>query len=313
MAEQTPETNTPKPVSLRDNTPGTPPPSPVSAGTNGWMIMTVLLGVTLLVVLVITLSSGGDEGLSEDEVRGIVQDSVGTQVASSSFSVGENGEFNAAQMQQMIDNAVGTEIAAYQPTNTPIPPTPTIIPVSHYADDDAFRGAADAPVVIVEFSDFQCGYCGRWYQTTLPQILEAYPDQVKFVYRDFPIFGEPSVLAAMGTECAEEQNADAFWEMHNRLFERLVNQEDAPLTNDTMVRYAEEIGLDTDAFETCLADERYMDEVVNDFRAAEEYGLRGTPGFVINGTVYPIGAQSFEYFDGLIQAELARVAENDIG
>lgn len=272
MADQTPDSKTtPQPVSLRDDTPSTPPQ--VSSGTNGWMIMTVLLGVTLLVVLIIALSSAGGDGLSANEVR----------------------------------NIVGTEVAALRPTNTPIPPTPTIIPVEHYADDDAFLGAEDAKVIIVEFSDFQCGYCGRWYETTLPQILEAYPDDVKFIYRDFPIFGEPSIMAAMAAECAEEQDPAMYWEMHNRLFDRLNNQDDVPLDADTLAGYADDMGLDVDDFETCLDDERYLDEITNDFRAAEAYQLRGTPGFVINGVVYAIGAQPFEIFDGLIKAELARL------
>jgi protein-disulfide isomerase len=172
-------------------------------------------------------------------------------------------------------------------------------------EDDAFRGPADAPVVIVEFSDFQCGYCGRWYQQTLPEILETYPEQVKFVYRDFPIFGEESLNAAMASECAEEQGA--FWDYHNRLFDRLTNSEPANLTQETFVRYATDLGLDADSFSECLTSQKYLDEVVADYQAAQEYGFGGTPGFIINGVVYAIGAQPFEVFQGIIEGELERL------
>lgn len=300
MAEYGPDT--PQPLSLRAETPAEVSLSAPAASGRIWMVMAIMLGVAFLVALVLLASSGGDSSLSEAQVRDI----VGTQVASTVLNGGNDSGLSAAQMQQMIDSAVGTQVAALRPTATPIPPTPTVIPDTHYQDDDAFRGPADAPVVIVEFSDFQCGYCGRWYQNTLPRILEAYPTQVKFIYRDFPIFGEESVLAAMATECAEEQDPEAFWGMHNRLFDRLTAQEQSPLNAETLTTYAADLGLDTAAFATCLSDQRYLDEVANDFRAAQSYGLGGTPGFVINGVVYAIGAQSFEVFQGLIESELAR-------
>lgn len=249
------------------------------------------------------VQSDDNDQLSEEEVRQIVEEVVGTQIAQA--PMGDGSGMNSAEVQGMIDSAVATGIATLIPTNTPIPPTPTLIPVGVAEEDDAFQGPADAPVVIVEFSDFQCGYCGRWYNETLSQILEAYPDEVKFVYRDFPIFGEPSLNAAMATECAEEQGK--FWEMHNRFFDRLTSNEDAPLDNDTFITYAGELGMDTEAFEECLVSERYADEVLADYQAATSYGLRGTPGFVVNGVVQSIGAQPFEVFSALIEAELAKL------
>ncbi|MBN1565571.1 MAG: DsbA family protein [Anaerolineae bacterium] len=267
----------------------------------------LLIGLAFLVACLITTpfgdfgTSSDDDSLSEDEVRQIVAEVVGTEIAAA--PVGEDG-LNSAQVQAMVDNAVATEVFKLIPTNTPIPPTPTIIPVGVAEEDDAFRGPDDAPVVITEFSDFQCGYCGRWYQTTLLQILEEYPDEVKFVYRDFPIFGEESYRASMATECAEEQGY--FWEFHDRLFQRLTENEGTPLNDETFISYAAEFDMDTEAFTECMATERYADEVLADYQAAQNYGLRGTPGFVINGVVQAIGAQSFEVFQQLIEAELAK-------
>jgi protein-disulfide isomerase len=244
----------------------------------------------------------------EAEIRRIAEEVARTQIASaalssSSSSAGASDE----EIQQLVDEAVGTQVAALRPTDTPIPPTPTIIPRGVAEDDDAFRGLENAAVVIVEFGDYQCGFCGRWYTETLPQILETYPEDVKFVYRDFVIFGDESLRAAAATECANEQ--DKFWDMHNRLYDRLNNREEAPLSDETFISYAEDLGMDTSAFSECLTSERYVEEILNDYRAAEAYGLRGTPGFVINGVVYPIGAQSFEVFDGIIQAELSRLQD----
>jgi protein-disulfide isomerase len=246
-------------------------------------------------------STGSDDSLSEDEVRQIVAEVVGTEIAAAPIS--RDGP-SSAQVQAMVEDAVATKIHGLIPTNTPIPPTPTLIPVGVAEQDDAFQGPDDAAVVIVEFSDFQCGYCGRWYQTTLPEILKAYPDQVKFVYRDYPIFGDDSVRAAMAAECAEEQGH--FWDFHNRLFDRLTQNEGTPLNDETFISYAADMEMDVDSFSECMATDRYAEEVLADYQAAQSYGLRGTPGFVINGVVQSIGAQPFEVFSALIEAELAK-------
>lgn len=264
----------------------------------------LVLVIAAVLVLALASSPGNEDALSEDDVRRIVAEAVGTEIAALPAAAGSDA--SSVQVQQMVDEAVGTQVALLRPTNTPIPPTPTIIPRGVAEDDDAFLGPADAPVVIVEFSDFQCSYCGRWYDETLPLILANYPQEVKFVYRDFPIFGEDSLRAALATECAEEQ--DKFWEMHNRLFDRLHEEEKPVLSEETLVGYAQELGLETRGFSECLSSQRYFDEVLLDYQVAQSYGLRGTPGFVINGVVYTIGAQPFAVFDQIIQSELARVA-----
>jgi protein-disulfide isomerase len=212
----------------------------------------------------------------------------------------------AVVLQQMIDDTVNTRVALLIQTTTPIPPTPTVIPRGVVEGDAPFLGPKDAPVVIVEFADFQCQYCGRWYQETLPQILHKYPQQVKFVYRNFTIFGEDSVRAAEAAECANDQGK--FWEMHNRLFDHTVNHEQTALSQDTLVGYAKDLGLDTRSFGECLTSRKYLSKVEADYQAAVSYGLPGTPGFVINGVVYAIGAQPFSVFDEIIQNELAKNA-----
>lgn len=335
MTDSAPDPNVsapgPKPLSLRDESmpPAPPLPAPPRSGSQG--LITLAAAAIVFAGLIIAAILLRDDGLSEDELRSVVNEAVGTQVGAFGLAPGDP-ETGRASLQDMIDNAVATQVsanapiggsggvsqadiaqlvqqsvstqvAALVPTETPIPSTPTPMPIADTVDDDAIRGPEDAPVTIVEFSDFQCVYCGRFFTETLPRILETYPNEVRFVYRDFPIFGDDSVRAAMAAECAAEQ--DMFWEMHDRIF--AIHQEaSAPtLSQETLVSFAEELDMDTEAFETCLAEERYMDEIIGDFQAAQAYGFRGTPGFVINGVVYSFGAQPFEVFDAIIQQELA--------
>jgi protein-disulfide isomerase len=291
------------PVSLRDTAPDNAP-GPAERGGSQIILLSVTAVVFLLVgVFLAVLFGGGDDSMSDDELRDTVVEVVGTEIAARGSPAPAQGEnVDPASLQAMIDSAVGTQVATLIPTTTPIPPTPTRIPLPASSDDDAFLGPEDAPVVIVEFSDFQCGFCGRWYDETLPQILEKYPDEVKFVYRDFPIFGEDSARAAMATECAADQ--DKFWDMHDRIFELQMASELA-LDQASLVSMAADLDMDAGEFEQCLASEKYLDEVLLDFQAADMYGFRGTPGFIINGAVYTFGAQPFEVFDSIIQSELS--------
>ena len=319
MADNMPEIprDDARPVSLRDDATPHPPALPTAGPQprpRRWVYVAgfVVAMLFLMACMLVTplgdfgVNNSDDDSLSEAQVRAIVEEVVGTQIAGASLGSTSGGGASSDEIQALVDDAVGTQVAALVPTSTPIPPTPTVIPPGIAEEDDAFLGAEDAPVVIVEFSDFQCGFCGRWYQETLAQIMEEYPEQVKFVYRDFPIFGDESFQAAMATECAEEQGK--FWDYHNRLFDRLLNSEQAPLNQDTLISYAEDLDMDARSFGECLSSERYFDEVVADFQAAQTYGLRGTPGFVINGVVYAIGAQPFAVFDSIIQEELTRLA-----
>jgi protein-disulfide isomerase len=212
------------------------------------------------------------------------------------------GNIDSNELNATVAAMVATQVAAV-PTSPPTATPPVNVDVADSVDDDAFLGPVDAPVVIVEFSDFQCGYCGVWFRETLPQILEAYPDEVKFIYRDWPIFGDNSVRAAMATECAEEQGQ--FWPMHNIIFEKMQADERPTLDQATLVAFAGELNMDTDSFEECMTSQRYLEEIQNDYNDAASYVFNGTPSFVINGTIYRIGASPFATFDRIIRDELA--------
>jgi protein-disulfide isomerase len=163
-------------------------------------------------------------------------------------------------------------------------------------DDDPSLGPEDAPIVIVEFSDFNCGYCQKWYTESLQQLLDAYPDQILFVYRDYPILSEESQSAAEAAQCAYEQGA--FWEYHDALFTRSES-----LGYDTYLLFAQDLNLDTEDFQDCLDSERYKEEVENDALFAAGLGISGTPTFFING-IPLVGAQPIETFIMVIDDEL---------
>jgi len=188
------------------------------------------------------------------------------------------------------------------PTSSPTAPQPSptagVVQVS--ADDDPALGPEDAPVLIVEFSDYQCPFCARVASETLPQILEAYEGKIRLVFRDFPLTSMHSNAqkAAEAAECADDQGQ--FWAYHDILFQ---NQQ--ALDIDSLKEYAQELGLDTDAFNECLDSGQYTPEVENDLAQGQSYGVTATPTFFINGRLLR-GAQPFSAFEAMIEEELAK-------
>jgi protein-disulfide isomerase/plastocyanin len=175
------------------------------------------------------------------------------------------------------------------------------------ADDDAVKGDENAPVTIIEFSDYQCPFCGRFYEETLPQLEEQYiaTGKVKLVHRDFPLESiHPEARpAAEAAECAGDQGK--YYEMHDKLYE---NQQS--LSADNYKLWAEEIGLDMDQFNDCVESNKHAEEVSADLADGSAAGVTGTPGFFINGQLLS-GAQPFSVFQQIIEAELA-AADNGV-
>lgn len=178
-------------------------------------------------------------------------------------------------------------------------PSSSAVGMDELIDDDAIKGDPDAPVTIVEWSDYECSFCARFYDQTLGQINEAYikTGKVKFVYRDFPLgFHQQAQKAAEAAECAGEQ--DKYFEMHDMLFESGVAGGVAAFK-----QYASTIGLDTDSFNTCLDSGEMASEVAADMKAGSAVGVSGTPGFIINGELIS-GAQPFSVFQQAIENAL---------
>jgi len=176
--------------------------------------------------------------------------------------------------------------------------------VSVSEDDDAFIGDEDAPVVIVEFSDYQCPYCARFQAETLPLIKENYIDTglVKLVYRDFPIPSHTDAqIAAIAAECVAEQGGDeAYFEMHDVLFENMSEWSFQENAEELILGYATNLGYEVS---TCMEDPAIAEEVDADYTAGRSYGVSGTPTFFINGKKL-VGAYPYDVFEQLIEAEL---------
>jgi len=166
-------------------------------------------------------------------------------------------------------------------------------------DDDPVYGPSDAPITIIEFSDYECPYCMKWHVEVWPRLLEAYPDQIRLIYRDFPLTNihANATPAAAAANCAEEQ--EKYWEFNELLFSGRES-----LGVPGYQAYAEEISLDMGLFNECLDSGRHNEEIMADFEFAANLGISSTPTFFVNG-IPVVGAQPFEMFSQLIDQELA--------
>ena len=162
-------------------------------------------------------------------------------------------------------------------------------------------GPKDAPVTIVEFSDFQCPFC-KTATATIKQVLDKYPDKVRLVFRDYPLASihPQAPKAHEAARCAGDQAK--FWEYHDVLFER-----SPKIAPQDLKQYAQELKLDATAFGQCLDSGKYTAEVDKDFQEGVGLGLTGTPSFFINGKQI-VGAQPLAAFQRIVDGELAKVA-----
>ena len=169
------------------------------------------------------------------------------------------------------------------------------------AKDDPAWGPEDATVVVQEFADFQCPYCGKFALETAPRLKEAYGDKIRFVFRDFPLSSIHSSAqkAAEAGQCAQDQGL--FWEYHDLLF---ANQD--AIGDSDLRGYAQEVGADMDEFNDCLDSGKNTREVLLDAQDGRKADVSGTPAFLINDVLLS-GAQPFEQFQIAIDQALAVV------
>ncbi len=171
-------------------------------------------------------------------------------------------------------------------------------------DNDPIRGAKDAPITIIEFSDFHCAFCGRFAAETLDPLFKNYDGKIRLVYRDYPFQTSGSLVAALAGQCMNDQGK--FWEFHDLTFK---NQQ--ALTREQFITYAQQLGIDVDTFTTCLDSQKYLDKVKKDVADAQTLGVNGTPAFFVNGR-FISGAQPYTFFASYIDEELGKLAESPI-
>ena len=156
-------------------------------------------------------------------------------------------------------------------------------------------GNPDAPVTVVEFADFQCPFCGRFYSSTAKSIISSYVKngQVKFVYHDFAFLGQESNWAAEASRCAGDQGK--FWQYHDYLFEHQNGENAGSFTKDHLKSFALELGLNGNQFNDCVDSGKHAQDVANDTETGRKFGVSGTPTSFVNGKEIS-GAQPFTAF-----------------
>lgn len=192
--------------------------------------------------------------------------------------------------------AAAAPAAPSVPSAPSAPAAPTSVTVALKADDH-IRGPENAKLTIVEFSDFQCPFCGR-FEPTVARILTEYKDQVRLVYRHFPLESiHPNARpAAEASECASEQGK--FWEFHDKLF---LGQDS--LSADFYSKTARELGLNVAKFDACVKDRKYSARVDEDYQSGLAAGVQGTPHTIV-GTTPISGALPYESVKQVVDAAL---------
>lgn len=262
----------------------------VKSNSNTWILGLLVLNILLTLSIILPMGSFGEHEEVEEKIS-----TIETKVnAIDNFFRSNVPEYDSEGSAQLGDT---------QPSNTV--PTPT---VEMSADDDPYLGADDAKVEVIEFSDYQCPFCRKYWQESYPQIKEEYIDtnKIKYVFRDFPLNFHPGApLASIAGNCiAEQKGNEAYFEFHDIVFGEQAKQGSGTIQfgEDEVMSWVSQIdGLDMDAFDTCYNDPAQKAEVDADFAAGAEAGVSGTPSFFINGKLL-VGAQPYS----VIKAEIDR-------
>ena len=223
-----------------------------------------------------------------------------------------NLDSNQISQEELNDAIAKLELKILQ---NKLPSSQPIIELKISADNDPIIGNSNAPITIIEFSDFQCPFCAKFHIQTLPKIMDEYikDGKVKLVFRDFPIqsIHSNALLASAAAECANEQGK--FKEMHDKLFENQ-NEWNSKNTDNVIIlfnQYSLEMEIEEEKFDSCLRNGKYVKEIQKDLEDGRAYGISGTPGFFIGndeiGFIELKGAHPFENFKGIIETQLKKL------
>ncbi len=142
-------------------------------------------------------------------------------------------------------------------------------------------GDSNAPITILEWGDYQCTFCYRFHQNTLDIINDDFikTGKVKLVFRDFPLNGPDSILAAEAAYCAEDQ--EKYWQYHNELYKNWGGEKTGWITRESLDRFAVTVDLDLVEFNTCLDEHKYQNRVNTHYEFGKEIGIDATPSFLV--------------------------------
>lgn len=171
-------------------------------------------------------------------------------------------------------------------------------------------GSNDAPITLVEFGDYQCHFCNKFFHETEDNIIKNYVEtgKVKIIFKDYTIIGPDSIGAAQGAHCANDQGK--FWEYHDELYNNYTGENDGWAASENLVKFAQNIGLNEDEFIQCMSTGKHRQLVEASSTDARTLGITGTPAFFIIGPDNKItqisGAQPYEVFTNLFETELQK-------
>lgn len=263
-------------------------------------ILISIFGSFILVLTLFTTNNAAATSITTHN-QASYQQATGTLDIILATAFPDNTEAQAttyAIIQTQVYSAVQSTLVALTPSPTPLP---TNVPIDlTFTEHNPRLGPEDAPVTIVEFSDYQCPYCGRFHSNTLQPLLDHYGDLVQFIYREYPIIGgQSSADAGAAALCANQQNQ--YWSFADLIWEATANRES--LTSETLTNFAIQLELDMLAYTVCVESGEGIDMVVIDYQAGRDFAITGTPTFFINGEKL-VGAQPIEVFMSVIDRKL---------
>jgi protein-disulfide isomerase len=299
---------------------------------NPWMLSTIVLAAVLILgvgFLGLGPGSGGSGGVGEDVAAGKLVSFIESQSQTGEGDVSVLSSERDGELYRVTVDFQGQEIPVFVSLDGQyliadiIPLDPSLLPdvdqlnaggaaghtggatgeVEVLVGGSPMKGNANAPVTIVEFSDYQCPFCKNFFSETLSLLEKNYIDtgKVNLVYKDFPLSIHPQAQkSAEAARCVGDQKGDeGYFEMHDLLF---IGQ--GSLSSDNYKTWARSIsGIDGDEFDSCLDSGKFASDVLSDFSYGQSLGVTGTPAFFVNGKLVS-GAQPYSAFEQLIEAEL---------
>ena len=197
-----------------------------------------------------------------------------------------------------------------QPVNIPQPTTSNTDASVFMANGSPILGNPNAKVTLIEFGDYQCHFCNRFFHDTEDALLREYVEtgKVKMIFKDFTIIGPDSINAAHGAHCANDQGK--FWEYHDILYNNWTGENNGWAASENLLAFAQEIQLDVNEWSECMTSAKYRDIITASNSDARTLGLTGTPAFFVIGPDNHItkisGARSYEVFAEIFDSELAK-------
>ncbi len=293
--------------------------------THKWALSSYALGILSIILIIVLVTGGSLGGVSKSKMKALSENFINTELIP-----GENAQVESIEIKNGIYvatvNVQGDNVPVYFtkngqfisqgseliPIDGSVPSNTETEKVEVSEDDDASIGLPNAPVTIIEFSDYQCPFCRKFWTETYPQLKSQYIDtgKVRLVFRDFPLNFHPQAqVSAEAAECVREVagNDEAYFKFHDKLFseQNILDggtvKSTVSYTEADLKKWAKDLGYDIGS---CLDSGKYASEVQKDLADGQAYGISGTPGLFING-VQLDGAQPFSNFKSIIDAELA--------